>query len=60
MQTEGLDGAAVLELQTSYVSSVETFPLTFSNLGTTSVNTLTLRLEAGATGLSAATTLIAV
>jgi len=52
IQTQTLGGPLVLELQSSYVSSVETFPLTFSNLGTTATNTLTVRPQAGATGLS--------
>ncbi len=52
IQTNGLDGALTLELQPSYVSTVEVFPLVFSNLGTTVVNTITLRPEVGATNLS--------
>jgi hypothetical protein len=51
-QTEGFGGPVVFELQAAYVSSVEAFPLTFSNLGTSSVNTLTLRPESGAANLS--------
>jgi hypothetical protein len=51
----GLSGALVLELQATYVSTVETFPLTFSNLGTTATNTLTIRPQTGATGLSIST-----
>ncbi len=51
-QTEGFGGAVTFELQASYVSSVETFPLVFANLGTSSINTLTLRPESGATNLS--------
>ncbi len=43
IQRVGLSGAVVIELQPTYVSTVETFPLTFSNLGTTAVNTLTVR-----------------
>ncbi len=52
IQANGLEGAVTLELQPTYVGAVEVFPLTFSNLGTTVVNTLTLRPEAGATNLS--------
>lgn len=52
IQTNGLSGPLVLELQAAYASSVETFPLTFTNLGTTSTNTLTLRPQAGATALT--------
>jgi len=42
-QTEGLGGAVTFELQSDYVGTVETYPLVFSSLGTTVVNTLTLR-----------------
>ena len=53
IQTQGLDGPLVLELQSGYVSSVETFPLTFTNFSNASAtNTVTLRPAAGATGLS--------
>src|SRR4051812_4074466 len=51
VRAQTLDGALVLELQTNYVSSVDTFPLTFSNLTTTAANTLTLRPQTGATNL---------
>lgn len=51
VQAQTLGGALVLELQAGYVSAVESFPLVFSNLGTTSSNTLTLRPQAGATAL---------
>lgn len=51
IQTQTLGGALVLELQSNYVCSVETFPLTFSNLTTTAANTLTLRPQPGATNL---------
>jgi hypothetical protein len=50
IQTNGLSGPLVLELQASYISSVETFPISFTNLGTTATNTLTLRPQTGATG----------
>ncbi|MFZ2279857.1 MAG: hypothetical protein WAW39_18815, partial [Prosthecobacter sp.] len=52
IQTNGLSGPMVLELQASYVSTGETFPLVFTNLGTTATNTLTLRPQAGAAALS--------
>ena len=52
IQTNGLSGPMVLELEASYVSTAETFPLVFTNLGTTATNTLTLRPQVGATALS--------
>jgi hypothetical protein len=51
IQAQTLGGALVLELQTNYDSTVETFPLVFTNLNTTAVNTLTLRPQIGATNL---------
>jgi trimeric autotransporter adhesin len=49
----GLGGALVLELQASYVSTVETFPLTIPTLtGASATNTLTICPASGATGLS--------
>ena len=51
IQTQTLGGALVLELQAAYLSSVETFPLVFTALGTTAVNTVTLRPQTGAVGL---------
>ncbi len=51
IQTQTINGPVVLELQSSYTSTGETFPLTFSNLGTTFVNTLTVRPATGATNL---------
>lgn len=50
IQARTLDGPLILELQAAYVSTVESFPLTFTNLGTSAVNTLTLRPAAGAIG----------
>jgi hypothetical protein len=50
-QAQTLGGALVWELQTNYVSSVETFPLVFGSLTTTAANTLTLRPQLGATNL---------
>ncbi|WP_395737035.1 hypothetical protein [Prosthecobacter sp.] len=52
IQANGLSGPLVLELQASYVSTVETFPLVFTNLGTSASNTLTLRPQMGAVGVS--------
>jgi hypothetical protein len=52
IQAAGLAGALILELQPAYVSTVETFPLVFANLGTTATNTLTIRPASGATALS--------
>ncbi|MFN7944976.1 MAG: immunoglobulin domain-containing protein [Blastocatellia bacterium] len=48
----GLCGPVILELQSTYLSSVETFPLTIGAIGTSAVNTVTIRPQAGATGLS--------
>ena len=53
-QAQTLGGALVWELQTNYVSSVETFPLVFGSLTTTAANTLTLRPQLGATNLDVA------
>src|SRR5436190_7256749 len=48
-----LDGPLVMELQPTYVSSVETFPINLSNLdGISSTNTVTIRPASGATGRS--------
>lgn len=49
----GLGGALILELQATYASTVETFPLTLPALnGASVVNTLTIRPASGATALS--------
>jgi hypothetical protein len=53
IQAQTLGGALVLELQATYLSGVETFPLTLSALnGASVVNTLTIRPASGATALS--------
>ena len=52
VQVQTLGGALVLELQPAYISTVETFPLVFTNLTTTAANTLTLRPQSGATALN--------
>jgi hypothetical protein len=49
----GITGAVTLELQSTYSSAVETFPITFpSNACVGPINTLTIRPELGAAGLS--------
>jgi hypothetical protein len=48
----GLCGPLVLELQAAYVSSAETFPLTYNYAGATATNTVTVRPAAGAVNLS--------
>jgi len=52
VHAQTLGGALVLELQAGYVSTVETFPLVFTNLGTTATNSLTVRPQLGATALA--------
>ncbi len=52
VQGSGFGGPLVLELQPGYSSTVENFPLTFTDLTGTTVNTLTLRPQTGATGLA--------
>jgi hypothetical protein len=53
LTTDGISGPVILELQATYVSTGETFPLTFSNFtGLNATNTLTVRPETGATGLT--------
>lgn len=52
VQAQTLGGALILELEPSYVSTVETFPLTIPALnGASAVNTLTLRPRIGAVNL---------
>ena len=48
IQIKTLAGPLLLELQTAYVSGVETFPLQFTNLTTTATNRLTVRPQLGA------------
>ena len=56
IQAQTVGGALVLELQSTYVSSVETFPLTVPTLnGASAVSTVTIRPQTGATGLSIVT-----
>lgn len=48
---EGLSGPVVLELESTYPSRVETFPLTLGAIpGSDPENTLTIRSTLGATG----------
>ena len=54
MNTNGLAGNVILELQSTYLSAVETFPLTINTVGSPS-NTITLRPATGATGLTITT-----
>ena len=51
VQARTLDGPLILELAPNYSNSLETYPITFSNLTTTATNTLTLRPQTGATNL---------
>ncbi len=56
IQAESVGGALILELQAAYVSTVETFPLVVPTLnGASAVNTVTIRPESGAAGLSIVT-----
>ncbi|MBF9221562.1 T9SS type A sorting domain-containing protein [Hymenobacter ruricola] len=52
LNVNGLCGPLVLELQSGYVSSTETFPIIYNYTGATATNTVTVRPAAGATGLS--------
>lgn len=56
IRTNGLLCPVVFDLQAAYVSTVETFPLDFSNLGTTATLGITIRPELGATNLSVTST----
>jgi hypothetical protein len=50
LRTTGLGDAVILELQPTYVSSAETFPITFNNIPCISqARTITVRPETGAT-----------
>jgi trimeric autotransporter adhesin len=51
IQTAALSGPTILELQSTYVSTVETFPIRLAALSTTPANTLTIRPATGANGL---------
>jgi hypothetical protein len=53
LAANGVNGAVTLELQSTYLSSVETFPVLASAIpGSSGTNTITVRPAAGATGLS--------
>ncbi len=53
IQVQTVGGALVLELQATYLGSVETFPLTVPALnGASAVNSVTIRPATGATALS--------
>ncbi len=52
IKTNGLSGALILELQSTYVSTSETFPIAFSGLGATATNSITVRPASGASSLS--------
>jgi hypothetical protein len=43
VRNQGVSGNFILELDSTYSASVETYPLSFSNLFTTSANTVTIR-----------------
>lgn len=48
-----LSGAYIFELMSTYVSAIETFPITINNFtGSSAANTITFRPQAGATALS--------
>jgi hypothetical protein len=50
--TNGVSGPVILELEASYVSTGETFPINFAGIPClTATNNLTIRPEIGATGL---------
>lgn len=53
VQSRGLNGPLLLELQAAYDGSVEnsSVPVTIGDMNTTAVNTLTIRPQAGATNL---------
>ncbi|MCK7488973.1 MAG: fibronectin type III domain-containing protein [Anaerotruncus sp.] len=52
VRAKGLAGHLMLELQSNYTASGETFPIIFSDLNTASTRTLTLRPAIGVTGIS--------
>lgn len=53
IQVQGLNGALVIELGATYVSTGETFPLTIPSLnGASAVNTITIRPASGAANLA--------
>lgn len=53
LTTNGINCSSVIELQSSYSSSSETFPIVIGNIpGSSATRTLTIRPATGATGLS--------
>ncbi|MBK9482709.1 MAG: fibronectin type III domain-containing protein [Bacteroidetes bacterium] len=50
--TNGVNCPLIFELQAAYVSTVETFPIVVPSLGSSNINTITVRPELGATNLS--------
>ena len=53
IQAQTVGGVLILELQSTYISSVETFPLVVPALnGASAINTVTIRPASGATALS--------
>ncbi|NDC29517.1 MAG: fibronectin type III domain-containing protein, partial [Bacteroidetes bacterium] len=57
LAAQGLAGSVVLELAPTYVSTTETFPITFSNFpGLSSSNTVSVTVNSAASGLSIANT----
>ena len=52
-----LSGAYIFELKSTYLSAVETFPITIPNfIGSSAINTITFRPEAAATALNITST----
>ena len=52
LATGTLTGPVTLQLQATYVSTGETFPINFTGITTSAVNTVTIEPASGATGLS--------
>jgi hypothetical protein len=52
IQTNGLSGAVILELQADYTTASETFPITISGIVTSAVNNLTIRPAASVSSLA--------
>jgi hypothetical protein len=52
IQINGISGSVILELQSDYTTTGETFPITFSGIVTSAVNTLTIRPAVGVASLT--------
>ena len=52
VQTNGLSGSVVFELQPDYTTAGETFPITFSGIVTSAINNLTIRPAASVSSLT--------